>query len=402
MPPFAARIIQYFRLPLPEQEQDPNRALLQQAVFDAFLMVSIAAEKAIPLAPDDITIIIRLKNSLHAAAIPAETEAAFWSAYERITRAFKPISIASIRATSPPLEGQSRTGRRRFCLWPRVSLSTRCANTYKLLSLVTLLALILVQVYWYIGWSLTSDIRAQRQTIAAYDKERAGIALSLDGNPQEQNRFSLEQRNRVQTLDSLITEHQNWKMAAENHLQNWNQVWSNMDLLTLQPWQNDDYRNYPPEVQRRIQFVSAENTLQAISEYALPILYGLIGACFYILRQIPKEIEALTFSMNSYIGYSLRMVQGPLAGIMTSYFFSSDPIEPSGLVSSGQNGPALEPGLTALSPLAVAFLAGYSVEFVFRFFDKLLFSSDTPGQTTQNSPNTHPPTPGAGNSTKPD
>ncbi|MBO6827708.1 MAG: hypothetical protein JJ879_16020, partial [Sneathiella sp.] len=251
---------------------------------------------------------------------------------------------------------------------------------YKLISVITLILLIMVQVYWYIGLTLTNDISSQNTTVSEIQSQIFQMKAELDNA----NASRLDPRyQRLAELEIKMQEHSDWKDAAVNHLQNWNTVWSKMDLLTLQPWQIETYSSFPTEVQRRIQFVAAGNILQAISGYILPILYGLIGACFYILRQLPKEIENLTFSMNSYIGYSLRMAQGPLAGIIISYFFTAESNAPSPINNALQIH-NVDSNLSALSPLALCFLAGYSIEFLFKFLDRILTAATpvvTPNQT---------------------
>lgn len=112
--------------------------------------------------------------------------------------------------------------------------------------------------------------------------------------------------------------------------------------------------------------------MQAISTYFLPMLYGLIGACFYILRQLPKEIEDVTFTKKSYTNYSLRLAQGPLAGILVSYFVTPPNTTKSPNPENIESLLIIDPGINSLSPLALAFVAGYSVEFIFKILDKIL------------------------------
>jgi len=183
------------------------------------------------------------------------------------------------------------------------------------------------------------------------------------------------QTARIADLQEEIAVHINRRNAAFYHLQNWNETWSQLDLITLQPWQEPQFATYPLQVQRHIEFVAARNFLAAVMNYVLPILYGMIGACFFILRQLPKEISSRTFSMTSYIGYSLRMAQGPLAGILISYFFAPEQIDAKQLSVAENDLSPLDLSVITLSPLAVAFLAGYSVEFIFRFIDKALLLS---------------------------
>jgi len=379
------KLLEYF---FPKQTsisaRSNNDRLLEDAIGNAILIVMTASENAIKLDTATVSTIISAKNALKNGDISAKLETDFWQAYEKAAQGLHPITVDSIKATYDP-DPVHRSIMNQIMNRNKIPLSRRCATNYKFLSLLTLSLLIAIQIYWYIGWTLTTDINTQTQEIIALNDQLIILnSENLDGTDHVNRLAKQHQQTKIRKIVERIEEHTAWKFAATNHLLNWNQVWSDMDLLTLQPWQIPNYESFSEEVKRRIQFVAAENTLQAITGYILPILYGLIGACFYILRQLPKEIESLTFSMNSYIDYSLRMAQGPLAGIMVSYFFASNQ-DGNELKHTTDNLSAVEPDLSTLSPLALAFLAGYSVEFIFRFLDKMLSSpiNDQPSQNAQ-------------------
>ncbi len=351
---------------------------LEEHLLSAFdnvrLIVLSSSENCISLNEQDLVTLFEAQNKFENSSLTPDDETKFWSAYRNISNQLKPVTISSIKAN---FEAQS-TKQRFFIpfVYDKRPLSRRCASNYKILSLITLILLIGIQIYWYIGWTLTNDISAQANSVLQMQRQLAQIESEYEASKAASAQKVPDARiQQINELKQRIEEHGNWKDAASNHLENWNEVWSNMDLLTLQPWQVDDYQTLPEEVQRRIQFVAADNTLAAITSYILPILYGLIGACFYILRQLPKEIENLTFSMNSYIEYSLRMAQGPLAGMMISFFFASEQSDPA-TISSGAQIHSVETNLSTLSPLALAFLAGYSVEFIFKLIDKMLSNNE--------------------------
>ena len=93
-----------------------------------------------------------------------------------------------------------------------------------------------------------------------------------------------------------------------------------------------------------------------LSQYFLPMLYGLLGSLTYILRTISREIHDVTFTSASSADYSLRWPLGMLAGVTIGLFFD----------------PAQFSGFGAVAPLGVAFLAGYGVEFFFKLLDGLV------------------------------
>lgn len=370
----------------PQENEHDNEQVLKDAIGNSMLLVMTASEIAVPLDETVISTIIATKNAFESKTLETELESNFWAAYEKVAQDLKPVTIDSIKATYDPNPTQRSFIMTLFSR-KKIPLSRKCASNYKLLSLITLVLLISIQIYWYIGWSLTSDIIKQAERVGQLNTQlttliNQDVASAAQTNLAE----NIENTSKITNLRREIVEHSEWKDAAATHLVNWNDVWSSMDLLTLQPWQVEGYDKLAKEVRRRIQFVSAKNTLKAIAEYILPILYGLIGACFYILRQLPKEIESLTFSMNSYIDYSLRMAQGPLAGMMVSYFFSTSQNTEGVPITSSPQIQTLDASISSLSPLAVAFLAGYSVEFIFRFIDKILSSPSFDGKNNPEKP----------------
>jgi len=114
----------------------------------------------------------------------------------------------------------------------------------------------------------------------------------------------------------------------------------------------------------------AKQILQGMSAYLLPLVYGLVGACAFVLRALSRQIRERTFSStDSVIQFGLRLVLGALAGISIGWFLKPE-ISADSLVSS-------------LSPLALAFIAGYSVELVFTAVDKIIsaFTGSGPGES---------------------
>lgn len=98
--------------------------------------------------------------------------------------------------------------------------------------------------------------------------------------------------------------------------------------------------------------------LDAIKNYLLPALFGMLGACTYVVRLISDQIKDFTFSTTSPLRHGLRVALGSIVGILVTYF---------GLIT-----------VNSLSASAISFLAGYAIEPVFSTFDSLVekFRSD--------------------------
>jgi hypothetical protein len=88
----------------------------------------------------------------------------------------------------------------------------------------------------------------------------------------------------------------------------------------------------------------------AVSTCLLPILYAVLGACAFLLRTFSAQLTARTFA-RSY-STSARFVIAAIAGGVVGLFNNFGP---------GQ--------AATLSPLAIAFLAGYGVDVFFSLID---------------------------------
>jgi hypothetical protein len=107
-------------------------------------------------------------------------------------------------------------------------------------------------------------------------------------------------------------------------------------------------RNYVQKIEEK-----ASLFVGILGAYILPILFGTIGAIAYVIRAISDQIRTSTFAMNSPTRHFMRAGLGAMAGLVVGLFTD---------LSSA----------LSLSPLAIAFLAGYGVEAVFSMFDGLI------------------------------
>ena len=75
------------------------------------------------------------------------------------------------------------------------------------------------------------------------------------------------------------------------------------------------------------------------------------------IYQTAKEIENVTYSVESNRGYLLRLALGTLAGLIVGWFIFLLP---------GQT------FLASISPFALAFLVGYNIEILFSWMDNFI------------------------------
>jgi hypothetical protein len=87
----------------------------------------------------------------------------------------------------------------------------------------------------------------------------------------------------------------------------------------------------------------------AVAAGILPVLYALLGAGAYMLRRLESQLRSRTFINETH---SPRFITAAIAGAVV------------GLFNFGQG--------VSVSPLALAFLAGYAVDVFFTFLESLI------------------------------
>ena len=123
-----------------------------------------------------------------------------------------------------------------------------------------------------------------------------------------------------------------------------------------------------------------ELNLIALSAYILPLLYGALGAFAFILRKLSDPVTKLTYAHDVRITYWMRLNVGALAGLAVGWFING-------------NSPGLT-GFAGLSPLALAFVAGYAFDPFFNALDKVAATfgslvTSQPSDTTRKSDTTY-------------
>ncbi|KAI5912160.1 hypothetical protein [Thauera sp. 2A1] len=93
-----------------------------------------------------------------------------------------------------------------------------------------------------------------------------------------------------------------------------------------------------------------------LAQIMLPMLLGFLGAHTFVLRNMSLDISKRSFAPGSSIHHMIRLFLGAMAGIASGWMLKPETI---GLLSSA-------PAWT------LAFIAGYSVELVFSFMDRIV------------------------------
>jgi hypothetical protein len=102
--------------------------------------------------------------------------------------------------------------------------------------------------------------------------------------------------------------------------------------------------------------------LAVVRGYVLPVLMGLLGSMTYVLRRYLRNVGDRLLTPRDLREYIVRLVLGTVFGVAIGFFTSGDGNTAQQVTSAP---------VTSLGAPALAFLAGYAVEAVFRLLDSL-------------------------------
>lgn len=363
-----------------------NNSRLEAAIQDAQILVAYAAERGGQVDETVIHVIVASGSLFAQNTMDDDAETAFWLAYNTLAKSLAPVTVNSLQAVLDPQQGSTR--KLLGLSVPKISLARSAVRWYTILAIVTLCTLLTIQIYWLFGKQITGDIQtitekhteakakweaARQQTLklpvsSIKKPEEGGANKATDkaaekgakNTPsQDSDSTSLTSGNVVQdiSLFTLKAQEQTYllhKKSSYESLHVWSRIWAiflpNPQIEVDDPGEKRIYDN-------SILLQSSNLLLDALQRYLLPLLYGLLGTCVYVLRTLSSEISARTYSEASNIGFRIRLYLGTLGGMVFAWFVIPD--QSDGLFKS-------------LSPFALAFLAGYSVEILFAAMDRFL------------------------------
>ena len=106
-----------------------------------------------------------------------------------------------------------------------------------------------------------------------------------------------------------------------------------------------------------------KSKIALLTIWFLPGLYGLLGSCVYVMRELilfRSRPVTRDPSVLNLLSLSLRIALGGLAGIIIGWFW----------LPSGGNGAAAMQPISSI-PFGIAFFAGFSIETLFSLLDRI-------------------------------
>jgi len=320
---------------------------LPECIQDAQLLLAYAAKNGIAVDRATINIVVKVGNKSAGGTVSDQDEAAFWPALESLAAKISPVTVLSLHATMDVRATDARGFLARLSggRFGQRSAARRAVLWYTFLAFYSLITLVVVQIFWLFGLAVTGDIA---ETRATYEKISTSMATA---RPEDQARFD-DQRN---TLELQAR-------ADYKILERWSALWgvggdSNKESCSSFSRDVGAYESCM-NISRESSVKLMLSILQSILlRYFLPLLYGLLGASVYILRTLSSQIRARTYTEASNIDFRIRLCLGTLGGMVSAWFIN--PEAGAGLIKT-------------LSPFAIAFLSGYSVELLLALMDKII------------------------------
>lgn len=344
-------------------------AMLKEALVDAERLLAHASEYGVKLDPKYIKAIVNAKKNNQENEWTEQEEIDFWVAFQILAKAVEPVSIDSLRATSLPSNPKKNWWTKIWGYKPK-SMVERSVSFYRRFALFAMLGMLVIQIYSLIGTALMSKWTSGNSRMLEIEQRMQSLMLITSSNPDDRT-AQMEQSNLDMELGELGDEVE----SAIHLLNDWLGVtynfWSKTHEEVKDLFDKETSPSGGPPIQTGVHGASintyvvqqSKSLVIILNQYILPLLYGLLGGFAFVLRSLAEESKSMTYTATSRIKYGLRIHLGALAGLVIGFLWGDFQGKSFGVVES-------------LSPLAVAFIAGYSVDFLFRILDSLISTTN--------------------------
>jgi len=297
-------------------------------VLDAYVLLCNANRRGIQVPSDVVSTLTQARAAAHAGMLEGALETKFWNAYGLLSSSIEPAE--------------------------------RARRTYKITFYGVLAALLLGQFFFLGGASV-------RDKMTDLDKQIIEVKGKAAEAAEKRTATAVAKTVEAEQLTLLEKRQKAYLSLAQKMLQ----AVDGLVYLPLRPFGFHGFfyvaADPASELENTIIRSKLEMLLLFFSGYLLPMLYGLIGACAFVLRKLSDEIDKLTYAHDARVRYTLRLNIGVLTGLAVGWF-----LKPG----------AGDPFLTSLSPLALAFVAGYGSDLFFLCLDKIVNAFVSAGGAT--------------------
>ena len=268
----------------------------------------------------------------------------------------EPATGASIAFTtlvmrkSPEARKGKADAERAYPEWVQTARALSRAMVVMLcLAVIITLSIAALAAYIYLGNAKIANIAEINSQFKSLDEEILREEVAVNRPP---NTAILPYCTDVESVPSPANPADTvsgFRTVAQSHLcAQLNDLLRKQDLAyesLSPPWYSADDRSLPA-------------VLNVVSGYVLPVLMGLLGSMTYVLRRYLRSVGDRLLTPRDLREYIVRLVLGTVFGVAIGFFTAPRENVIANPVSS-------------LGAPALAFLAGYGVEAVFRMLDGL-------------------------------
>lgn len=326
--------------------EDRSGESFARAVRGAQALMAYASEAGVEVDDAVLASIIAASKSAPGFQLDADAEASFWKSYRTLSSKLRPVTVSSLASTM------------KIDSWWRFSGAGIWTIGYTIAAGLVLLALVLLQIYWVGGTTLAENLTALEAQITLEQQKLYAL----------KNAFQEKASKPGAARGSLATDepYQSQKAKLDNLLFKEKYTYSQLRFWAtpVKRYFLDEDKPQPADAQweqttkENVQIRQfAQILLDVMQRHILPLLYGLLGTFSFVLRTISTEIKQRSYQPESNVLYLVRICLGALAGVAIGLFLTPD--------SAGSV-------ITSVSSLALAFVAGYSVDLLFAAMDRVV------------------------------
>jgi len=290
----------------------------------------------------DIAFLMRARHCLNAAASPASA----------VTIAFTAMVIGK-RYTKATQQGISNVAIRAFpLLEAEAERLNRSIQAFVCTLIVVLLITGILSAYTAWGKVMLDTLDAVRHDAGAVQNELAVKA------PENRSLLCANTGSRPDICNRWDDIGERFAVTI-HHLETWERPLRgsppSLGIAGIKAeWVSPDQKRVP---EWATAFVSV------MGNYLLPILYGILGSMAFVLRRFHNKLGSFLLTPRDRSANEIRWVLGALIGSSIGLVYSSSAVaQASGILGAA----------ATLSTSALAFLAGYGVEGVFKALDTLI------------------------------
>jgi hypothetical protein len=329
----------------------PAATRLAEAVEGANTLLYHAITGGQDLAPTVRDPIIKARIAVERGEpLSGEAEGAFLDAYSRLALRVAPVTASTLEATS---RKRARRG------WTGVVLGlSPISDAQRLASRFGLLAVCLIFAIALGEWTRTfiGSISAAESQFGANAREMREAEIRRGSIEDQIGMLTKSEAGAPDTANAGAVREALKARKAEVDARIWGLDYANGQLReTIDQGYATLGRVFLFVSSEKLKHVSAPvGTI--LGGFVLPVLYGALGTCAFIMRSLYREMVDRTFDARRTGEFTVRIFLGMLSGLTLQWLL----VRPDGTGAAGA------------TPAVLAFLGGYSVEMLFTAMDRLV------------------------------